>query len=107
MVAKGMLQRLGLRADVVGNGLEAVRAVRNLPYDLVFMDVQMPEMDGLEATKQIRHFKDVDDLPIVAMTAHAMEGDEQVCLRAGMNDYVSKPISMDSLKRVVKVFGLG
>jgi CheY-like chemotaxis protein/HPt (histidine-containing phosphotransfer) domain-containing protein len=94
-VALGILEKLGLRADAVANGAEAVHALKTLPYDLVLMDVQMPEMDGLEATRQIRDPGSPvlnHQIPIIAMTAHAMQGDREQCLKSGMNDYVSKPI---------------
>jgi PAS domain S-box-containing protein len=95
-VALGILRKLGLRADAVADGVEAIDALRTLPYDLVFMDVQMPELDGLEATRLIRDQNSpVRDrsVPIIAMTANAMRGDRERCLDAGMNDYVSKPVS--------------
>jgi signal transduction histidine kinase/DNA-binding response OmpR family regulator len=99
-VAIGMLKRLGVRADAVGNGVEAIEALRNIRYDLVLMDVQMPVMDGLEATRLIRDPESsvlVPDVPIIAMTANAMQGDREACLAAGMNDYVSKPVKSDTL----------
>ena len=99
-VALGILKRLGLRADVVASGTEAIGALEALPYDLVLMDVQMPEMDGLEATRLIRDPRSAvqrHEVPIVAMTAHAMEGDRERCLEAGMNDYVAKPVSAQAL----------
>jgi len=95
-VALGILKKLGLRADAVANGAEAVKALETLPYDLVLMDVQMPEMNGLEATRQIRNPQSAvrnHQIPIIAMTANAMQGDREKCLEAGMNDYVPKPIS--------------
>jgi CheY-like chemotaxis protein/HPt (histidine-containing phosphotransfer) domain-containing protein len=94
-VAVGLLKKLGFRVDAVANGLEAVMALEDIAYDLVLMDIQMPEMDGLEATKKIRTSKSVlnPNLPIIAMTAHAMQGDRENCLLAGMNDYISKPVS--------------
>jgi CheY-like chemotaxis protein/HPt (histidine-containing phosphotransfer) domain-containing protein len=95
-VALGILRKLGLRADAVASGREALQALATLPYDLVLMDVQMPEMDGLEATRQIRNPQSgVPDhqIPVIAMTAHAMQGDRERCLEAGMNDYVTKPVS--------------
>ncbi len=99
-VALGILKRLGLRADAVANGAEAVRSLELLPYDLVLMDVQMPEMDGLEATRRIRDPKSTvrqHQIPIIAMTAHALRGDRERCLEAGMNDYVTKPVSAQAL----------
>ena len=99
-VALGILKRLGLRADAVANGAEAVRSLETVPYDLVLMDVQMPEMDGLEATRHIRDPESAvkrHDVPIIAMTAHAMQGDRERCLDAGMNDYVTKPVSPQAL----------
>ena len=115
-VALKLLEKLGYRADVVADGLEALKALEMIHYDLVLMDVQMPEMDGLEATGEIRkreeliaQKKDADfsdgfsvlsfqhsarsnHIPIIAMTAHAMEGDRDMCLKAGMDDYLTKPI---------------
>jgi PAS domain S-box-containing protein len=99
-VALAMFELIGYRADAVANGLEAVRALKQIPYDLIFMDVQMPEMDGLEATRRIR---DADTgvknprIPIIALTAHALKGDRERCLAAGMDDYLSKPLQMAEL----------
>jgi CheY-like chemotaxis protein len=93
-----LLQRLGYRADVAANGLEAIEALERQAYDVVLMDVQMPEMDGLEATRRIRRQCPGEQGPyIVAMTANAMEGDREECLAAGMDDYVSKPIRVEAL----------
>jgi PAS domain S-box-containing protein len=98
-LALRLLERLGYRADVAANGLEAVRAVERQPYDVVFMDVQMPEMDGLEATREIcSRWQPGSRRPrIVAMTANALAEDRQVCLEAGMDDYLAKPIRVDEL----------
>ncbi|MGB7087992.1 MAG: response regulator, partial [Phormidesmis sp.] len=92
-VAIQMLATYGYEADIANNGKEAVAALQRESYDLVFMDVQMPEMDGLEATRQIRADETIQQPRIIAMTAHAMQDDRAVCLSAGMNGYISKPIS--------------
>jgi CheY-like chemotaxis protein/HPt (histidine-containing phosphotransfer) domain-containing protein len=103
-VALGILKRLGLSADAVANGLEAITALQTLPYDLILMDVQMPELDGIAATERIRNpeFKVPNHaIPIIAMTANALQGDREICLKAGMNDYVSKPVSPAALAAVL------
>ncbi len=103
-VALGILKKLGLRADAVANGAEAVKALESIPYDLVLMDAQMPVMDGLEATRQIRSPQTKvrnHSMPIIAMTANAMQGDRERCLEAGMNDYLSKPVSPPALAEVL------
>jgi PAS domain S-box-containing protein len=103
-VAAAMLRKFGLRIDAVANGIEAIRTLESLPYDLVLMDVQMPEMDGLEATRRIRApDSTVRDrrIPIIAMTAHAMQGDRERCLAAGMDDYVVKPVMPGPLKETL------
>jgi PAS domain S-box-containing protein len=95
-VALGILHKLGLQADAVANGLEAVEVLRTQSYDLVLMDVQMPEMDGFEATRIIRDPQSPvldHQIPVIAMTAHAMLGDREHCLQTGMNDYIAKPVS--------------
>ena len=94
-VVLGIIKKLGLSADAVANGLEAVKALELIPYDIVLMDVQMPEMDGYQATQSIRdpESKVVNhNIPIIALTAHAMLGDREKCFQAGMSDYLSKPI---------------
>ena len=88
-----ILGKVGYATDVASNGIEALQALNRRPYDLILMDVQMPEMDGLEATARIRKLHgDVARIPIIAMTANAMKGDRETCIQMGMNDYVSKPI---------------
>jgi signal transduction histidine kinase/CheY-like chemotaxis protein/putative methionine-R-sulfoxide reductase with GAF domain len=104
-LALRLLQNMGYRADVASNGIEAVQSVERQPYDVVLMDVQMPEMDGLEASRRICAKWPRDQRPaIIAMTANAMQGDREMCLEAGMDDYVSKPIRPDELaKALMKV----
>ena len=104
MVATRLLEKLGCRVDVAGNGREGVEMTSLLPYDAIFMDCQMPEMDGFEATQEIRRREGSSvHRPIIAMTANAMQGDRERCLDAGMDDYVSKPMRkadlIDALKR--------
>ena len=95
LVVTAMLKKRGITIDTVGNGLEAIRALEERSYDLVLMDVQMPELDGLEATRRIRAAgSNVLDrkIPVIAMTAHAMQGDRETCIEAGMDDYLTKPV---------------
>jgi CheY-like chemotaxis protein/HPt (histidine-containing phosphotransfer) domain-containing protein len=96
-VATEILANMGIRVETARNGLEAIEAVKAKRYDLVLMDIQMPEMDGYDATREIRKLPGLADLPIIAMTAHAMKGDREKCLAAGMNDYVSKPVEVEQL----------
>jgi CheY-like chemotaxis protein len=97
-LALRLLQQMGYRADLASNGLEAIECIERQPYDVVLMDVQMPEMDGLEATRRITAKWPRGQRPrIVAMTANAMQGDREECLTAGMDDYVTKPIRVDAL----------
>jgi CheY-like chemotaxis protein len=100
-VAVRLLERLGYQADVVANGREAVEAVRQVRYDVVLMDCQMPEMDGFEATQAIRQIDAVRDIPILAVTANAFEEDRERCLAAGMNDYIAKPITLETLSAMM------
>jgi CheY-like chemotaxis protein len=102
-LALRFLAQMGYRADVAANGVEAIQAVERQPYDVILMDVQMPEMDGLEATRQICARWPREQRPqIIAMTANAMQGDREMCLEAGMDDYVSKPIRVDELIEALK-----
>ena len=104
-VARGMFEHLGCRLEVVDNGRQAVERVMAERFDVVFMDCQMPEMDGYEATGEIRRLEslreDARHVPIVALTANALQGDREKCLAAGMDDYVSKPLNLDQLKAVL------
>jgi two-component system sensor histidine kinase/response regulator len=105
LVSLRMLEKLGYSALVVADGLEAIEALESMPFDVVFMDVQMPVMDGFEATRAIRDgTAKVPDrsVPIIAMTAHAMTGDRERCLEAGMDDYVSKPLKSQALSEVLE-----
>jgi PAS domain S-box-containing protein len=95
IVAKGILEKFGYSVDAVANGIEAIRALEKIPYDMVLMDLQMSELDGLKATRMIRNTASNvinPNIPVVAMTANAMAGDREKCLNAGMNDYISKPV---------------
>ena len=105
-VAVGMLEGLGLSPDVANNGQAALQALDNAPYDLVLMDIQMPVMDGFEATRRIRKksspaHTSFSSIPIIAMTANAMEGDRETCLAEGMNDYIPKPLSLKNVFTVL------
>ena len=97
-LAQYILDRIGYQATIANNGLETIQALRENTYDVVLMDVQMPEMDGLEATRQIRNLLPAERQPqVIAMTANAMQGDREMCLAAGMDDYISKPIRIEAL----------
>ncbi|AFZ43253.1 multi-sensor hybrid histidine kinase [Halothece sp. PCC 7418] len=102
-VALRMLERLGYRADVVANGLEVLEALRRQSYDVILMDVQMPELDGISTTRLIREHNDNSDYPwIIAMTANAVGEAKQAGLEAGMNEYLTKPVKLDQLSRVLQ-----
>jgi two-component system, sensor histidine kinase and response regulator len=104
-VARGMFEQLGCLLEVVENGRQAVELAMAERFDVVFMDCQMPEMDGYEATREIRRREGLRNqatrMPIVALTAHALQGDREKCLAAGMNDYISKPLTLDQLQAVL------
>ena len=114
-VAVKMLEKLGCRVNVTANGKEAVDMLESFPYDLVFMDCQMPEMDGYEATAAIRKWEEENRysetenrkpksekrIPIIAITANAMKGDREKCLEAGMDDYISKPVDVKKLAQAL------
>ena len=112
-LAVRLLERLGCRVDVASNGHEALKMVQSIPFDLVFMDCQMPEMDGFEATRAIRAWERASRiepslptrLPIVALTANAMQGDRERCIEAGMDDYITKPLARVDLQRVLQNCG--
>ncbi len=102
-VALSMLKHLDYKADVASNGLDVLASIERKPYDVILMDIQMPDMDGLDATRHIREQKEMEMQPcIIAMTAYALEGDREEFLSAGMNDYLSKPIQMEELKLALK-----
>ncbi|MCB1983892.1 MAG: response regulator [Burkholderiales bacterium] len=105
MVAQGIITRLGHQADVVSNGLEAIRAYQNKPYDLILMDVQMPEMNGLETTRRIRKMEELEGdnlkVTIIALTANALASDRTRCLESGMDDFLSKPFHISQMAELL------
>lgn len=104
-VAQGLLRKLGISADIANDGLEVFSAYQSNDYDLILMDMQMPQMDGIEATQKIRKFELENSrppIPIIAMTANAMQGDREICMNAGMTDYVSKPIVLNYLREALQ-----
>ncbi|MCX6055069.1 MAG: response regulator [Chloroflexi bacterium] len=107
-LAVRLLEKAGYPVDVVSNGLEAIEAVKKKTYRVVLMDVQMPEMDGLEATRRIRGLNlPAANIPIIAMTAHAMSGDEDRCIESGMNGYLSKPLNVEGLFNLIEKYSEG
>ena len=102
-VALRLLEKLGYRADVAVDGNGVLESLKRQSYDIVLMDVQMPEMDGLETSRQIARICRPEKKPwIIAMTANAMQGDREACFEAGMNDYLSKPVRMPALRAVLE-----
>jgi CheY-like chemotaxis protein len=103
-VALAQLKRLGYTVHTVNNGREAVEAIEHHAYDVILMDCQMPVMDGFEATRLIRGLEAQMErkVPIIAMTANAMNGDREACLDAGMNDYLAKPIRAEELRNILQ-----
>jgi CheY-like chemotaxis protein len=101
-----MLEKSGHQVALAGNGRQAVDALAQSEFDVVLMDVQMPEMDGFEATAEIRRREKISGahMPIIAMTAHAMTGDRERCIAAGMDDYISKPIRADLLMDLLEKY---
>jgi len=112
-VALRLFDQMGYRIDIAGDGMEALEALERKHYDIVFMDVQMPEMNGLEATRRIREgervlARDPNAIPpiiIIAMTANAMTGDREKCLKAGMDDYLAKPVRPEAVQAALKRWG--
>jgi CheY-like chemotaxis protein len=101
-----MLKKLGYRADAVVNGREVLEALERQPYDLILMDVKMPIMNGIEAVRKIRERWPENGPKIIALTAYALDGDREKCFEAGMDDYLSKPVTLDDLKKVLSKFSL-
>ncbi|MFB3765996.1 MAG: response regulator [Methanotrichaceae archaeon] len=100
-VILSMLKKLGYRADLAATGAEAVQALERQPYDIVLMDIKMPEMDGIEATKQIRQMWPDNGPRVIAIMAYTLQGDKEKCLEAGMDDYISEPVRIDELADIL------
>jgi signal transduction histidine kinase len=105
-VAVGFLERLGYRSEVASNGLEVIQALDRQPFDIIFLDIQMPDMDGYETARQIRDRWSNEERPfVIAMTGNAMQGDREKCLAAGMDDYIPKPVRIDDLRTTLERWG--
>ena len=104
-LAKMMLTKAGYQVEIAGNGREAVEKFSSSPddFDIIFMDIQMPEMDGMEATKEIRR-RGYAEIPIIALTAHAMKGDREKCIEAGMDDYITKPVKRENVFEILEKY---
>jgi CheY-like chemotaxis protein len=101
-LTKEMLEMLGCHVEIAENGKEALEILKDKKFDLIFMDIQMPEMDGYDATRQIRKMDpSIRGVPIVALTANALQGDREKCLSAGMDEYISKPFRLSDLEAVL------
>ncbi len=101
MVAKSFLKRIHLTADFANNGFEAINAINENSYDIVFMDVHMPELDGISATREIRKTISAEKLPIIALSATAMNEEIDLCLEVGMNSFLPKPINKDDFQEII------
>jgi CheY-like chemotaxis protein len=98
-----LLKSRGYNFDLVFNGVQAIESLKKQSYDMVLMDIQMPEMDGYSATRQIREELKLN-IPVIAMTAHAMSGEKEKCIKSGMNDYISKPINEEILFDIIRKY---
>ena len=104
-VTQDILELMGVDVEVAENGREALELYQNQKYDLIFMDIQMPEMDGYQTTREIRRTEDEGShVPIIALTANALSGDREKCLEAGMDDYISKPIEVEKIEEILKKY---
>lgn len=103
-VTQDILELMGVDVEVAENGREALELYQNQKYDLIFMDIQMPEMDGYQTTREIRRTEKGDHVPIIALTANALSGDREKCLEAGMDDYISKPIEVEKIEEILKKY---
>lgn len=104
-VIQDILELMDIEVDIAENGREAVEKAANNPYDAIIMDIQMPELDGYQATKKIREEQGNEKhTPIIALTANALSGDRETCLEAGMDDYISKPVEIGKLEEILKKF---